>query len=456
MDGARTGPYARSGRAHGRTRDPMRPIRLSFRFLHVALVVFGAFFGYLFARITSGGGGDETRDRLRGEHLARLLERLGATYIKFGQILSTRPDILPQGIIDGLSKLQDRVAPASFEAVDRVLKSELGEDGERSLGRIEKVPVAAASVAQVHRATRPDGTVVAVKIQRPDVEGQVDRDLTLLMIGARFLNLFPTVRLLSLPGAVERFADAMKKQLDFRNEAENNRRFARNFADVPHLAVPKLVDELCTRRVLVMEFVDGVRATEPEKVGGDRKALAIAGFEAMLRMVFADGFVHADLHPGNILLTPDDRVVLIDLGLVAEIPDDMRRPWVETFMALSVRDGAGAARLFYGHAPSVGSLDFPSFARDVEAEFEKLNGKVLGELEASRVLSDMMIVLRKHRIQIDPVFTVVNIAMLVAEGLGKQLDPQLDIVPLATPYIANALVASPPGRPMLREVPAVA
>lgn len=434
----------------------MRPVSLALRFVVVALVVFGALVAYGVARIGLGRTSLDALNRLRGQHLARLLERLGATYVKFGQILSTRPDLLPVGITDALAKLQDQVAPEPYAHIATVLQEDLGADGLAKLGRVDEKPVAAASVAQVHRATMPDGRIVAVKVQRPTVKAHVERDLALLDVIARALDSIPTVHLLSLPGAVARFADAMRQQLDFCIEAQNNRRFAENFADIDTIGVPELVPELCTRRVLVMEFVEGVRATDPERVGGDRKVLAQAGLDAILRMVFRDAFVHADMHPGNILLTNAGKVVLIDLGLVAEIPDDMRRPWIETFVALSQYDSRQAARLFYGYAPSVGDCDFAAFSRDVDAHFDTFVGKPLGEIEASKVLGEMMEILRKHHIQIDPVFTVVNIAMLVAEGLGKQLDPTLDILTIAMPHLAEAMMNSPEGRGMSREPPAIA
>ncbi len=197
-----------------------------------------------------------------------------------------------------------------------------------------------------------------------------------------------------------------------------------------------------------------MRATEPEKVGGDRVALAARGLRCILKMVFEDGFVHADLHPGNILLTADGRVVLIDLGLVAEIDDELRGPWIQTFVAVSQVDGKLAASLFYSHAPFVGSdIDYAAFERDVLAHFQSFHGKPLHELEASQVLAGMMNILRKHEVQVDPVFTVVNLAMLVAEGLGKQLDPKLDLIAHAAPFLMNAIANAPPPRPPRREVP---
>lgn len=431
----------------------MRALRLTFRFLHVFWVFLGAVVVYGFRRLALfvRRGDRDARERLRGDVLANTFQRLGATYVKFGQILSTRPDLFGPGITETLARLQDQVPPIPFAEVEEVLDLEL-DPATRAKLVVDPVPMAAASVAQVHRATFEDRPI-ALKVQRKLARPQVERDLVLMGIGARLADKIPTLRLMSLPGSVERFSEAMHGQLDFRLEAANNRRFAENFADLDGVGVPALEDELCTERVLGMEMVEGVKATDPQRVGGDRAALARRGLRAILQMVFEDGFVHADLHPGNILLTDDDEVILIDLGLVAEIEDDLRHPWIQTFVALAGQDGALAAKLFYSYAPAVGNVDYDAFEKEVQSHFKALEGKALNELEASKVLMGMMSVLRRHKVQIDPVFTVVNLAMLVAEGLGKQLDPTLDLIAEATPYLAKALATAPAPRPPRREAP---
>jgi ubiquinone biosynthesis protein len=430
----------------------MRLLRLSGRFAISVFIVVSSVYRWAAERAVAAELGSEDEDRLAGVALARMLERLGATYVKFGQILSTRPDLLPPGIIAGLSRLQDAVPPGPFSAVLSTLVEDLGPLRERFV-ELEERPLAAASVAQVHRGVLSTGERVAVKVQRPEARNQIERDLVLLEIGAKLLHLLPTLRPLSLPGTVERFAAAMHGQLDFRLEAEHNRRFERSFADTEGVDVPLLFDELCTGRVLTMELVEGVRATDPERVGAHRTELARRGAEAVLKMVFVDGFVHADLHPGNILLTDDGRFVMLDLGLVAEIPAEMVKPWCLTFMALAQRNGEELARLFYVYAPTIAEVDYAAFSDEVVAFFDGFYGKALGEVEVSAIVGGAMAILRRHRVQIDPVYTVVNIAVLVAEGLGKQLDPSVDLVEMAFPYLVRAIAEAPPGKPPLREAP---
>jgi ubiquinone biosynthesis protein len=425
-------------------------VLLFFRAWFIVLVFTLALLRYVGRRIAGGGKTQRDRDLLRGDILATALSTLGATFVKFGQILATRPDILPEGVTEGLSRLQDRVPAAPFSEVDDVLESELGPEKRRRFTSIEETPVAAASVAQVHKGVLEDGTVVAIKVQRKRAAMQIERDLSLLVLGARLVDVLPRMKYMSIPGAVGHFADALRKQVDFRLEAANNRIIARNFADDPKIAVPALHDDLCTERVLTMEFVDGVRPTDVEE---DRPGLAQAGFRCIAKMVFIDGFVHADMHPGNLMFTRDGRVFLIDLGLVAEIPEDLRKTWTDTFTAVALGDGNRAAELFYTFAPTVKGTDFRAFQADVHRHLTELHGRPLHEIEVTQAVGGTMAILRKHRVQVDPTFTVVNLAMLVAEGIGKQLDPKFDVYGCAMPFLMEASLLYPTGRAPVRAIP---
>lgn len=418
----------------------MRRLWLIPRAVWISLVVLGAFVSYgvrraLRFRLRLPPA---EKERLRGEVMARTCERLGATFIKFGQILSTRPDLLGPGYIEPLARLQDQVAPERWPVIRAVLERELAPTARARLVHIDEVPIAAASVAQVHRAVLDTGEELALKIQRPGVDRRIRGDTAILGFWARVINVIPGLKPLSLPGSVARFAAALEGQLDFRVEAKNNLRFAEMFKDSNDFGVPRLYPELTTGRVLAMELVKGVRGSEPDKVGGDRARLARLGAEAILKMIFVDGFVHADLHPGNIILTDDGRVIFIDLGLVAEIDPAMMRPWTSTFLALAQQDGAEVARLLYVYAPSVARIDYRAYERALVEHFARFHGRALGEVEISEIVGGVMNILRRFRVTIDPAFTVVNIALVVAEGLGKQLDPSIDVVRMAIPVLLGA------------------
>lgn len=427
----------------------VRSILLFFRAWYIFFVFLGTLFRYAGARIGGPRRSPLEREVLLGQTVAGALERLGATFVKFGQILATRPDLLPDGVIQGLARLQDAVPAAPYSVIEATLDSELGERRAR-FREISKEPIAAASVAQVHRGILEDGSIVAIKVQRPEAARQIEGDLMLMAFGARLVDLLPGMRYMSIPGAVERFAEALRAQLDFRREADNNRRLAKNFEHETKVGVPQLHDELCSDRVITMEFIDGIKPTE---VREDREGLAQAGFRCIAQMVFIDGFVHADMHPGNLMFTRDGCVYLIDLGLVAEIPEDMRKPWCDTFIAVALGDGHRAAELFYGFAPRVDDTNYAAFEEDICAHLDSLRGRPLHELEVTEAVGKAMAILRKHHVQVDPIFTVVNLAMLVAEGIGKQLDPHFDVYSCAMPFLAEASLRYPTGRTPNREIP---
>jgi ubiquinone biosynthesis protein len=365
---------------------------------------------------------------------AALLIALGATFVKVGQIMSTRPDLFPPHIIRALTRLQDNVGAFAWRHVERVIVGELGRTPDDIFASFDRTPIASASVAQVHRATLMSGDEVAVKVRRPGLDDLVRFDLAVMKLFARALSIIPSIRMLAPVESVEEFGQAIRAQIDLRIEAANNLRFTKNFAGNADVHFPKLHPELCGRLILTMELVRGAKVLDaPEELGVDATKLARVGFRTLLQMIFDDGFVHADLHPGNILVLPDGIVVILDLGLTAELDDAARRAFALFFSSWATKDGAVMAKLMSELSPHARVADYAAYEREVMEFVERYHGKALGDVQVSTVALDMMNILRRHRVRVNPVYTMANVALAVTEGIGKQLDPKLDLVQEALP-----------------------
>ena len=383
-----------------------------------------------------------------GQVVVDLFRELGATFVKIGQIMSTRPDIIPEHISTALAELQDSVGPFPFEAVVRTIERDLGLPLGKLYAEFAPVPLASASVSQVHKARLPDGRIVAVKVRRPNVVDLCTFDLAVIRLGARALAAIPSIGTLAPVAAVEEFGRAIFAQLDFRIEARNNRRFRDNFRSEPAVVFPEVIEPLSSERILTMTFVTGTKILSTRTTRSDPKRVARLGLKTLLKMIFEDGFVHADLHPGNIFITADDKLALLDLGLVGELDEPHRKAFARFFAAWAQRDGDTMARVMYemsanaGAAQGAGARD-EAFERYRAAIIEFVGrywGQRLGEVQVGKVLLDMLGILRKHRVRMNPSFTIVNIAIAVTEGIGKQLDPELDLMTEALPYF----LAHPP------------
>jgi ubiquinone biosynthesis protein len=408
----------------------------------VILLVYGAVWLVGWLALVLALRGKPARQAWFATRLAQLLIALGATFVKVGQIMSTRPDLFPPHIIAALTRLQDDVGAFGWRAVERTLREDLGKPVDELFASFEQTPVASASVAQVHRATLPDGEEVAVKVRRPGLDGLVRFDLTVMRMFAHVIALVPSIRLLAPVESVDEFGRAIRAQIDLRIEADNNRRFAKNFAGDADIGFPRLIPELCSRRVLVMEFVRGVKVLDaPARQDADPTRLARIGFRTLLQMVFSDGFVHADLHPGNILVDERGRVVILDLGLTAELDEAARRAFAQFFAGWAGGDGKVMARLMSELSPAAKVADYEAYEREVCEFVGRYHGKALGEVQVSTVAFDMMNILRRHRVRVNPVYTMCNVAIAVTEGIGKQLDPSLDLVQEALPFFVTLQTA---------------
>jgi ubiquinone biosynthesis protein len=382
------------------------------------------------------------RDRRRawfGHVIADLFRSLGATFIKVGQIMSTRPDLIPEHITKALERLQDDVGPFPFADVARTIEEDLGRPYSQVFVELVPVPIASASVAQVHKARLASGQVVAVKVRRPDVVELCTFDLAVMRLWARAIAKLPTLGALEPEAVVQEFGRAVFAQLDFQVEARNNRRFRENFRGNADVVFPEVIESLSSSRILCMTYIDGTKILAWSRTWSDPKRMARVGLQTMLKMIFEDGFVHADLHPGNIFITADHRLALLDLGLVGELDAPHRRSFARFFAAWAQRDGDTMARLLYAMS-SADPGNERAFERFRSAMIEFVGrywGQRLGEVQVGKVLFDMLAILRRHRIRMNPAFTIVNIAIAVTEGIGKQLDPELDLMAVALPYFLS-------------------
>lgn len=375
--------------------------------------------------------------------LLGLFRDLGATFVKVGQIMSTRPDLLPPHVIRALEKLQDSVGAFAFVHVERTFVEDFGKPPSQLFKSFQREPIASASVAQVHVASLHDGRRVAVKVRRPRLEQIVRFDLRVMRMAAQVMELIPSIKLLAPVESVDEFGKAIHMQIDLGNEIAANKRFRQNFAGDPDVRFPALVEDLCSRRVVTMEFIDGVKVLDYDPDVSDPKRLARIGFRTLLKMVFEDGFVHADLHPGNIFVTREDKVVILDLGLTAELDDFHRREFARYFAAWASGDGRVMAKIMVELAPGKRTVrDYDAFEAEVSAFVARYYGKSLGEVSTAQVAFDMMGILRRHRVRVNATFTMMNIAIAVTEGIGKQLAPDLDLMMEALPFFAKLHAAA--------------
>ncbi len=375
----------------------------------------------------------------RAERLRLALEKLGPIFVKFGQMLSTRRDLLPLDLADELAKLQDQVPPFGAEEVLEVIYQAYGQAAHQVFAEFDPVPVASASVAQVHFATLPNGTPVAVKILRPGIATLIEKDLALLDAAAWLLEtLWSDGKRLKPREVVAEFGRHIHNELDLMLEAANCSQLRRNFADGRLLLVPEVHWDFCREQVMVMERMTGTPISQVDKLrelGVDIPKLARDGVEIFFTQVFRDGFFHADMHPGNILVADDGRYIALDFGIMGTLTDTDKHYLARNFLAFFRRDYREVARAHIesGWAPADTRAD--EFEAAIRAVCEPIFDRPLKDISFGRVLLRLFQTSRRFGVEIQPQLVMLQKTLLNIEGLGRELDPELDLWKTAKPFL---------------------
>lgn len=379
----------------------------------------------------------------RGERLRLALENLGPIFVKFGQVLSTRRDLMPADIADELAKLQDRVPPFDSDLAIAQIKKSLGAHPDELFDNFEREPIASASIAQVHFARLKNGRDVAVKVLRPGMKKTIDEDLALMGIAADLVErIWADGRRLKPREVVAEFDKYLHDELDLMREAANGSQLRRNFADSDLLLVPEMFWDYCSSSVIVMERMRGIPVSQIERLadaGVDLKKLSAAGVEIFFTQMFRDGFFHADMHPGNVLVSIEPatfgRYIALDFGIVGTLNDFDKDYLSQNFIAFFRRDykRVAQAHIESGWAPKETRVDELEAA--VRACCEPIFDRPLREISFGQVLLRLFQTSRRFNVEVQPQLVLLQKTLLNIEGLGRQLDPDLDLWKTAKPYL---------------------
>ena len=378
------------------------------------------------------------------QRVCHALQDLGPTFVKLGQVLSTRVDLFPPEWITEFEKLQDHVPAVPFEKLRTQLEEDLGAPAEEIFPYLETQALAAASIAQAHRAKLTDGTDVILKIRRPGIRPIIEADLRLL---ARFAEMaeqeIEEMRHFRPSELVRQFSHSLRMELDLAGECRNAERIANNFQDNPDILVPRVYWPWVSERLNVQEYIDGIPGHDLKAVdeaGLDRKLLAKRGAKAVLKMVLEDGFFHADPHPGNVFYLPEERIVFIDFGMVGRLSEERRYQVVDLAYGLVERKADLAVDVLLEWT-SNSQIDTEILATEIDAFIDQYHGLPLKQLSLTGMLTDLMALLREHELNLPPDLAMLVKALITLEGMGHQLDPDFDMTSVAHPFLRRALVA---------------
>ena len=366
-------------------------------------------------------------------------EELGPTYIKLGQILSTRPDLVPADFVDELAKLQDEVPPFPFENVKAVVESEFGLPADEVFDQLEDQPLASASIGQVHKARLKDGEPVAVKFQRPGIQKVIEVDLEIMLhlatLAERHIKEFEIHRPVKI---VEEFARTLEKEIDYRIEATNMERIARQFLDLPHAYIPAVFREFTTPRVLTTELIEGIKISKIEKiaeVGLDKKVIADRIVGLVLKQAFSHGFFHADPHPGNIFVLADNVICLVDYGMMGLVDRATREAFVDLLDSVVHQQEVRTTQVLLNLTDWDEQPDIRALEREVADFMGRHFYKPLKDMEIGKLLQDLLQLTMRFRLRLPPDIFLMIKALSSVEGVGRMLDSNFDLIAHASPFI---------------------
>jgi ubiquinone biosynthesis protein len=375
--------------------------------------------------------------------LRMALEDLGPTFVKLGQMLATRPDLVPPEFVEEFKRLQDQVPPFPTEQALEIIEAEIGAERGEAFQHVDPIPMAAASIAQVHRAILADGTPVVLKVQRPGIERTVSGDLATLYMMVNLLERYvPEARQFQPRGIVDEFARTIRRELDFFLEASNTERFRQNAGEGGEVVVPRVHWELSTQRLLVLDALDGAPADDPRVLAGeltDPSQLARTVARAFLKQVFDDGLFHGDLHAGNMLAMAGGKLGLLDFGAVGYLSEELQETLGRLFVALIGRDYAELADGLLTLGSLDESISMGGFQRDLRELIEPYHGRPLKDLRLGEILRESTQIAIRHHVRVPTDLTLLVRSVISVEGLTRQLDPAFLVLDMAGPYARRLL-----------------